>query len=477
MNPELLRNIWLEWTPVKRIAAPIAIIMIAIIANALPHQEPGVNWQAIQGLGLAVFGLFAIWGAARASDGITSEIAAGTWDWQRLAPHRPIDLLVGKLFGTPIFEWYGAAFGLVMFVVGQAAVRPPLYVLQNAVILVVYTLLLHAIALLFSFSIAGKFRGVRRPGRLGGRQGAIAAIILFVLNVGPVAGFLWAGAERSTEPPTIIPWWLPLPARDFVLLTGILFLAWAVIGLYRMIRAELQEPVTPWPWLAFLVFTVAYLYPLAQKFLVDGLGSQPAALAAMGVIVFGGWVWPMLVAERKDIVWLRSITAAYQRGDTANVLTLTPLWTVTYAGYMACVCLLGASLVGGTPPADARQLALLALVFGIFMLRDVGIVMGIHLSIGPRRPDLVVIFMGVMLYGLLPGMLALLGDYGIMLLHLFLPVAAFANEGAVHTERSLLIAVAAALPGLAIAWVFAYPKLSRALVGMQPGAGPVKEQP
>jgi hypothetical protein len=136
-------------------------------------------------------------------------------------------------------------------------------------------------------------------------------------------------------------------------------------------------------------------------------------------------------------------------------------------GYLACIALFGLALVGGAKP-EVGQALLVALIFAIFMLRDIGLVIGIHLAEGPRRPDLVVLFVAVLLYGLLPGMLALLGDFGFLAMHLFLPIAAFTHDTAIK-QPNLTLALGAALPGLGAAWIFAAPKLARALRGVEGG--------
>ena len=79
MNPELRRNLWLQLSPQRLIAAPVALGIVF-----------GLGWltapQWLSSIGLTIFYLLiGFWGTRRAADTLAEETAGGTWDGQRLS--------------------------------------------------------------------------------------------------------------------------------------------------------------------------------------------------------------------------------------------------------------------------------------------------------------------------------------------------------------------------------------------------------
>ena len=458
MNPELSRNAWLELTPMRRWALPLTIVLVAFTAlllNPLASIEKQFEILAFTGLGL--FAVFASLGSVKAMQTVTNEITGNTWDAQRLSHHVPREFLVGKLFGSTVFEWCGAGLSLLVFIAGRSVATPAALLVLDVVTLVGIALLLQAGGLFMSLASANAVRSTRRPGRTVAGQGVglIVGLVMATMIFPMVMELITY--KHGFE---AVAWWLPVPLRLFVPLSVYVFLGWTVAGALRLIRAELQEPVSPAPWLWFLGFVTVYLYPLTVGELFSSVESGFLAFLATGAMVFGSTVLPLVLGERKDVVRLRTLAAAWVRGDRIAVRDQLPLWTYTLAGFALWVLALGV--------ASALFLSkggLVAFVFGLgvlaLLLRDVGIVMAVHLAARPsREPGMVVGFYMVMLYAFAPFVASVMGVEALMIL-LFPPLAAL-PMASVGVPLSLA-AGALGASACAVPWVAAVPRVRAAL--------------
>lgn len=461
MNPEFVRNTWLELSPLRLWGLPLVVIALAIVFNSFgPAGASGLNWEGFRSLGMTIFAIFAVWGGNKAAQSVTNEVIAVTWDWQRLAEHRPLELLVGKLFGSTVFEWLGMACGLALFALGSVVKAPPGAIALDVLTLTLGALWLHSLALFASLTAAASLRATRRATSHRARQsGTLIVLLLLSLWIGPAIFQALSGGESAANP---VAWWWTMPASNFVPLSLAMFICWTLVGAHRLIRSELQEPVSPLPWLGFLLFLTLYGYPVLPAERIAGLLPTPALFFGLSAVVCGALFYPLLLGERKDVVRVRSLAAAWSRGDAAGVWTRLPLWGFNLVGYALSLAALAVS--GALWPSDEHWILVgVAASFGLFMVRDLGWILAVHLAPAPgRRPDLVVWFFLAVLYGLIPLVIATLGEQAVMGLYLFVPgwpVAEGAKEAAVTVLPPLLWA----LPGLVVAWAVAWPRLRRAL--------------
>src|SRR5262249_41843343 len=163
--------------------------------------------------------------------------------------------------------------------------------------------------------------------------------------------------------------------RGLHLLTIWFFALWAIVGVYRRMRRELQMRSTPWAWLLFLIAFVVYGEGLGYGRGQYQIGLLlPASLTTL-------MMWTMTLIEAKDPLTLRQCLDAWGQGRFAHAATLVPLWLVTYAVF-AAVTLGGLALALGDSAlrvvriageADAATLLILAAML-LFVTRDVLIV-------------------------------------------------------------------------------------------------------
>jgi len=105
MNPELRRNLWLELTPHRLIAAPVVLLLVLLLVSSRDERP----WPAVYSTASVILVLLVhFWGTRKAAEGVTEEVRERTWDWQRLSSLGPWSMTWGKLAGTAAFPWYGA---------------------------------------------------------------------------------------------------------------------------------------------------------------------------------------------------------------------------------------------------------------------------------------------------------------------------------------------------------------------------------
>lgn len=460
MNPELVRNAWLELSPTWLWAIPASVAMIVLIGllqlNFL--SLAGVA-GVLTGYGLVLFGVYAALGAVRAAQSVTREVAAGTWEMQRLSQHKPGELLVGKLLGSPILGWYGGAFALGVFVLGRSLTTPAALMVLDVVTLLLATLVLHALALFASFLQAGAMRAMRRP--VPSQGGLVIGLVAALFLVGPALAlaneiFQEGGGFAA------VAWWLPIPLRLFVPLSLAMVLAWTLAGTHRAIRAELQEPVGPWSLLGFLTFLALYAYPLLAPPLLAVLGNPLVAFAATGAAVFGGALPILVVGERFDAVRLRTLVAAIYRRDRGAVVSQLPLWTFTFAAWILWVGALGLAALGTFSEGGLLAFCFAAGV-GLLLVRDVGIMLAIQLAPrGGRDPGLVAMAWIGLLYVLLPGLVISAPDALGALLFTLLPFVAVL-PGLDFSVAAIGLGLALAIPASLASWLVVVPRVRAAL--------------
>ena len=188
-------------------------------------------------------------------------------------------------------------------------------------------------------------------------------------------------------------------------------------------RAELQMRAAPWTWLAGSLLVMGWVAgfveaaPLVRVEPMDWwgdvftlLGDAPSLrlLAAMGVAL--AMAYFMALAEPKSPVLLTRLARAVAGGDVALAAVLLPRWC--YSLLLAAVA--GIAALALQPPIapaaravlDPTTLVLAPLAFAV---RDLALLVLLHLSANPRRADAAwVIYLGL-LYALAPMLAAVAG--------------------------------------------------------------------
>jgi hypothetical protein len=412
-NPEFMRNVWLELSPQRLLMMPAILGLVFLICLESPsnaHGQPLLDLAAVAAVLLV--GITVFWGTRLAAEGIADEFEQGTWDAQRLCSLSPWQMSLGKLFGGPVYAWYGGAFCAAADVGGGAfcaaayvggAHAGRLEALKVVLVVAGIALALHAFVILASL-----LDWRRASGRRKLRGGSFLLLILFGFPLSR------AFSEGLSHP---VHWYgHDYAGIDFALLCAACAVFWSVLGLYRAMRAELAFQQSPAAWIAFLLFLYffsgGWFYGAGATLPGEGaLADCPPALAHLVLCGLIGalFSYAMLFAERKDWIRLRRMSALLRAGQPGRAATLLPRWLATLALALLTGLLLAAWSLAAGPAQFGFVMAGAALSWLGFLLRDASVVLLCNLGRDQRRSDGAALVLLGVLYLLLPMLLTVLG--------------------------------------------------------------------
>lgn len=396
LNPELRRNLWLELSTQRLIAMPAVLFLLFMMGWTWDEQAAVAQTAIYVGWAILV-----LWGTRMACDSVVSEVQGRTWDGQRLSGIGPGAMTLGKLLGGTIYAWYGAAICLGAVLVSGGMQDDDLAPVR----LVVTGLFAHSIALWFGLIQLRLQSGVRRFQVTFAQILAILASFQFLpLVVGFEFEIDWYG--------------IVFQPKLFALLVTALFALWGWVGCYRLMRAELQYRSWPLVWLLFLVFLVVFCNGFTDRLpaITEGLAFDDSFVnISLGFHVMVMATWAAGFLEPKSIVRLRRLYTRLGAGDWRGAFADLPAWV---AG-LPLIALVGA-VAAARLPEEGRVAAQLLSAF-LFLLRDMALVYYVVLGPRTKRGHLAALVYLIVLYAIVPAILA--GAGGINLLPLFAPMA------------------------------------------------------
>jgi hypothetical protein len=391
INPEFRRNLWLELTPYRLIGMPMILGILMYLAYLLDDRHYG---SSVARTALILFGLLAfLWGTRLASEALIAEIRDHTWDSQRMSVIGPWSMTWGKLLGSTLYPWYGALLCMLVYLTSRPSIG--LSVIETAVLMVGSGLLGQAIGLLSSLQAIRKSQ----------RYGRFQTTAFLVLGAGCAVSLLnWPFTESAK-----VFWYGQVYPEDrFILISLLVFLGWAIFAIYRLIRVELQLKSLPWVWGLFVLFLAGYV----AGFLGDGSWVTGQSLAQQRLL--SAFLITLMLAygtafsERKDPVALRRLLQYLGQRQWFRAMQSLPLWLTTLPFVLlACAVLVAVDLISGLNAG--MQIAVPAMAMVLFLLRDFGILLFLNLGRIPKRADMLTIVFLVLLYGVIPTILAALG--------------------------------------------------------------------
>ena len=384
-NPEFKRNIWLELSLHRLIAAPVLLGLIFFVAMQNNSGAAISNTIAKSIFVIATI----LWGSQLAFSSVSDELQNRTWDNQRLSALPPFKLVWGKLFGATAFAWYiGLPCLVMMLFTSQANLGVSQYQpseLQIIVGLVLGALLTHALA--FTSALIAAKNNVQIPRGLN-------LLIIFVLL--PGFGQMIYASNNATQ-----SWYgHDFTHHGFVNASLVIFAAWAWLASYRVMQAALQIKVKPWAMLAFVLFSAFYVLGFYNNF---NLGN----FASLTFIICLLMVYLGALTEKRDLVSARRCINAWLSKTPKNALKETPYFVVLT---LFSLVALGITLFN-TPASftsfeqsvlKGQSFALVGLVLILLMLRDIGLLYYFSLSKKPQRAVMTTFFYLMVLYVLLP---------------------------------------------------------------------------
>jgi hypothetical protein len=395
VNPEFRRNVWVQFTWTRLVAAPL-LTVIACYAFLLVTDH---NYRMLQSVAEFIGGsvIVGLWGTRRAADSLAEEVSGGTWESQRMSGLGAWQMTWGKLIGSVSFVWYCATVAILVVLWASNRIeaeggigRPPLRVAFDF-----YIGGLMAQAAAFSIALL-LLRKAAQYRRLTITLAQSCGFLLFFLFVrGGISAELSARFGADDVPSGDAFGIGGGQATNLVGMAGIaLACLWCIVAAYRLMRTELQYRSLPWVWTLFLVFVLVVGIALSGADSLSGLLALP--FAAFVILTYLSFF-----ADYRDPVRYRWVLQALRDRNWFEVASAIPWWLISYGFAVVTAVVLAwslpysvATLAAGRPTPALGMLVLalqnasasLALVL-LFMLRDLLVMLWLSCSPWRARAD------------------------------------------------------------------------------------------
>ena len=439
MNPEFARLARRELTPLRRVGAPLLILLALPYFGASRWGFDADPDRALLSLAQGAFALtlfiVAFWGSRVAADAVAGEMRGRTWDTQRLSGLGPTQMTIGKLFGAPLGAWYAIAFLLgtqiviLQFLSDGAHDRSlllfryafgPVSILTQAL----GAFAVFAAALFASMAALADQENPRSFDTTLFQLAAVSGGVLLTManaEIGHSSSTRFFGAEMYDSAALAV----------FFAFFGF----WAALGVWVRTRKAFGVDISATPWIAFLVALGAYLFGW-DNWQSEFLPFFGFALAAYGAA---------LIEPHRRIAWIgftQDIGGGRWRAllrAPAWIYAMIALLVATVIQYPAFVERNGV-LTDLTDRFDA-DLAPFAMV--VFILRDMLVCVWAGFRTRDGRGLWTALLILAALWVLLPAMAG--GPGGTAGAALFLPYNAASLISAVVQAIGAAIAVSSAL--------------------------------
>lgn len=405
MNPELLRNMWVELTE-RRVTLMVVIVACILLVAISPGDWSSAAFTAE----LVFYAVVVVWGTRCAAQSVVEEIGNKTWDGQRLSAIRPWTMVWGKLVGSTMLAWIGGAmcFGVIVYATiraggGSTVVNLALYFLTIGV-------LSQAAALLASLvAVRRRMSHSRFDVFLYQLAGLIAALLVWRVwqTADPTSVFRRLTGGIDAFAVSEVWWWGgSYDPGTFYVASLVAFVFWTLLGNYRVMRRELQVQNGPVVWLIFLGFLAAYAggfdfwrnYIREPTFMM-GMRAVQAGIAVTVV------TYVMALVEPKEVVAYRWLIERFRHWQFGALLSRFPAWCYAYLVLtglgVTAILTLPWSIAESANIYGGPMIVLAALGF---VLRDCAVFMAMGLGQVGKRSDIAALAILALLYVFMPGM-------------------------------------------------------------------------
>lgn len=456
MNPELLRNLRLEFSMQRLIAMPVILAVIFALIWFTDWEAPAERLYS--GAVVVLYVIVLLWGVRKSAGSLAGELANNTWDGQRLLAMSAGELLAGKLLGAASYPLYGAAICLCTAFAATFAFDGN----SSRQALLIHVLVI-ALALVFAFLVASVLM-TRRMGRTGVSVTLCQIITLLVILYFPFVSPFFIGEELLMEIPDsfdqggpfiwLSPFvgggatWYGIEFSQFAfrVLTLSLLLLWAILGARHILRVELQYRSIGWTLPGFMLFCILYFGGLVYLDFAWILGNAdaPSTLRKIYPLTLHGFLITLVVAylvmflAPKSENELQRFISAIRSGVPRAAALDAPPWLVAVEvvllAFLAHAVVVAFSptgqsdaklfdLIGDLGPISNTPLDMFLQIadgavfdpaswtvplgllgFCGLLLRDLALVLLLNLGRNSGRADLTAVVYLIVLYAVLPGL-------------------------------------------------------------------------
>lgn len=403
-NPELRRNIWLDFTPHRLIFTPLILGLVTYIFKMI-SEGAGAGFAYYAGC----FFMF-IWGTRAASDTVIQEVTNNTWDFQRQSAISPWSMTIGKWLGSTLFSWYGTLICLLLFLTLQSTLpEKDVITAKELLSLFIGGLFSQALGLLLSIQILPQIRH--------SHSNKTFSYFLIAAFTGIMFTSYCYVAQTSTS--TVLWHHQSFNTPAFFMLSYLIFLAWTVIGLYRSFSKELQYQNIPWVWLVFNLYSMIYFSGFGSffeehansKFLGDMLDLRQLLNATPLYIAFSIITllcYLALFSDSLNSLRYRKMLTRLSEHNVTETLQEIPWWVISFV--LAVIVGFITSFVPNEFKGELKAFSapVLILTSLLFLVRDILLAHYFYFSKNPKRAQAAVILYLGLLWIALPMLLRLL---------------------------------------------------------------------
>ncbi len=411
INPELKRNIWLDFTFHRVIILPIVTVLIVYLFYLIGGFKSSSSFAFF----LACLLIF-LPGTKNASEAVTDEVSKNTWDFQRQSSLSPWQMTWGKLIGSTLYNWYGAMICLAFYALGysneptlpfEPGSAPPSHIAKDILFLIAGGLFSQALALLLSLQSIPQMR--REKFNRSFRY-FIAGLFIGVM----MTSYCFS---TSKNPEATILWYThSFQLSAFAFTSLLLFLGWSLVGLQRSFSKELQYQHIPWIWLLFNVFCIVYfsgLSPSENTFpvqlsdlnfsiLKDVKQQLTHAPLYVGFLIAQTLTYFALFTDTLSFIRYKYFITRLQERNIIETLQQLPWWPISFVLMLVIGIVV---IIAQQQPGSLMENfspAVFVITVLLFLVRDIALIHFFNFAQNPRNATGSAVLYLFILYLLLP---------------------------------------------------------------------------
>jgi len=350
--------------------------------------------------------LVLLWGANIAADSLLSEIRGNTWDAQRMSATSAWRLVWGKLLGSSVFPWYGAAICLAIFAITTE--YESAHAWKVILIFISAGLFAQAVSMMMALmSIRKSYTLMRSRTMLFTLMAASTSLQFILISFDPAATVHWFGQVFYRV--------------DFSLYSVFAWLGWSWFACYQLMRAELQIANRIWPWLAFILWLIVFTAGFIK------VSELVATLPYLVVWLTISLCYLMIFSESKNPVVISRLLRSFYSRDWQKLQIIMPSWLLSMILmlFASVLLLFTAGQESEWPVAKLFEqfTPTLMVTMVLFTVRDVCIVLWMNFSLNRKRADITAILYLSLSYLLMPMIFSALSLDRVRMLFLPIPHA------------------------------------------------------
>jgi len=391
-NPELQRNLWLEFSRHRIVILPFVLLTILFTAYISDGYIIGKS-VALTALWL-YFLLAILWGSRLAGEAVTQEINDKTWSNQRMSSLQPWTMAWGKFCGCTLISWYGAIICLIvlMFAYPNEGWNRGPTLMYLIAICVLTALLVQLVS--FIASLVAIRKSMLQNLSLHSRSLSILYVIFGLIFTGYMSAFTFNIGQQQ------VPWFgFIFGGHEFLLSSLVIFFIWAVVAAYRLMRLELQVKNMPIYWTLFVIFFAFYcagfFAPIEHAYISKRLIAGYTVIALMTYL--------MMFSDTKDPMLFRRLFFNLSNKNYRKVFESIPAWFVTFVLLFIMMIILVWHSNQSFRFVDVNiNFRFYVIATFLFAIRDIALILFFNFTIKRGKADMTAFLYLMLLYGLLP---------------------------------------------------------------------------